>query len=87
MYYVLYGNETTTLRKELSSERQTHAQRDIQLVKEFAMAIFYEDVINNEEIITFAKVMDHRTEDVVFSIEENGTKPKIYENEKYFKTT
>lgn len=87
MYYVLYGNDQHSLRKELTSERQTQAQKDIQLVKEFAMAIFYEDLLDETDVITFVKIIDQRTEDVVFSIEEKDAKPRMYENEQYFKTS
>lgn len=87
MFYVLYGNKTAKVRRELNEKRQEYAKTDIEVVKDFAMDIFSEDVINDTEPVTFVNILDESNDEIVFSIEGNPSEPKIYENKKYFKTS
>lgn len=85
MYYILYGNDKETLRRELSPKRQEYAKTEVESLKNFAMDIFSEDLINGTDIITFVKVMKKIPDEVVFSISGDHLNSEIFENKKYFK--
>ena len=84
MFYILYGNSAETLRKELSAKRQENATKDIEFVKDLALDIFYEELINGSDFVTFVEVVNDSANEIVFSVKGNHSDPEIQKNKNYF---